>query len=173
MLATQTEQSGQPSLSRRLWKWDGRGRYTRQSEKNKEWEAGGGKCTGCDQGIEGTDGRARLGRRVCRSCRSLQGMARSVILFLFLFLDRERERAQAREGLIERGRESPSSFHTQWSPVWSSNPQAMRSRPEPRSRVRCLNDWATQVPVEVLVLIKVQQETTDWILTMKSDSDGI
>ena len=40
--------------------------------------------------------------------------------------------------------------------LWGSNSQTMRSWPEPRSRVRCLTNWATQVPPKILFIICVK-----------------
>ena len=87
--------------------------------------------------------------------------------FIYLFWDRERERERVNVcvrvcvrthththtypwlGEGQRGRERVSqawSALSAQSPMWSSNPQNMRSWPEPKSRVGHLNDWDTQTP---------------------------
>ena len=46
-----------------------------------------------------------------------------------------------------RGRESSSRYPTGVEPTWGSlDLMTLRSWPEPKSRVGCLNNWATQVP---------------------------
>ena len=57
------------------------------------------------------------------------------------------------DGQKEKERESQagSTLPVQ-SPMWGSNQQVVRSRPEPRSRVGCSTDWATQAPLSQATL---------------------
>ena len=72
-------------------------------------------------------------------------------LFLCLFIYFERESWGGAERERERERESQAgSMLLAQSLTWVSNSQTMRSWPEPRSGVRCLTDWATQLPYPVI-----------------------
>ena len=65
--------------------------------------------------------------------------------FKFMYFERETERAGAEERQREKERENPKLALSVRSPMWGLNSQTVRSRPEPRPRVRCLTDWATPV----------------------------
>ena len=76
------------------------------------------------------------------------------ILFFFkvhLFTLREQERASwgGAERGIERESQAGSTLPVQ-SPMWVLKSQIVRSWPEPKSRVRCLIDWATQARMKFL-----------------------
>ena len=65
----------------------------------------------------------------------------------FIYFERERPcmSEQVGEGQRERERESQAgSVLSVQSLTWGLIPQTMRSRPELKSRVRCLTNWATQ-----------------------------
>ena len=66
----------------------------------------------------------------------------SIFLSLFIYFERERE---SRRGTKwgKREYQEGSTLATQ-SPMQGSNTQTMRSWLEPKPRVRCLNNWATQ-----------------------------
>ena len=53
------------------------------------------------------------------------------------------------EGWRERESQAGSALSVQ-STTWGLNSRTLRSWPEPKSRVKCLIDWATQVPQNVL-----------------------
>ena len=85
----------------------------------------------------------------------------SFSLMFIYFWEREREREREKE--TERERRCPCEqergrrWQLQAGTVlsvqtlrWGSNSQTMRSWPEPKSRVRCLTDWATQAPLSNL-----------------------
>ena len=58
--------------------------------------------------------------------------------FFNVYLFREREEV----------RESQAGYAlSAQSPMWGSIPQTVRSWPEPKSKVGCLTDWATQAPL--------------------------
>ena len=55
----------------------------------------------------------------------------------------------------ERGRQKESQAGSALSvetPTWGLNPRSVRSWPELKPRVRCLTNWATQAPQELLFL---------------------
>ena len=70
---------------------------------------------------------------------------------IYLFCERERESVHAhgpgrsRERGRERESQTGSSLSVQ-GPTRGSNPQTVRSWPEPKPRVGCWTDWATQAP---------------------------
>ena len=73
--------------------------------------------------------------------------------FKFIYFERQRERESAGASRGEAGRESQAVFTlSAQSPMQGSNSRTMRSWPEPKSRVRCLTDWATQAPCVFTVL---------------------
>ena len=73
-------------------------------------------------------------------------------IFIYLFL---RERARAGKGQREGERESQAgSVLSAQSPMWGLMSHTVRSWPEPKSRVRCLTNWATQVPLYHLISLK-------------------
>ena len=68
---------------------------------------------------------------------------------VYLF-ERERETETERENEPQTG-----SFLSVESPVEGSISWTVRSSPESKSRVRCLTNWATQVPLQLIVNILV------------------
>ena len=75
-------------------------------------------------------------------------------LYLFIF-ESEHAYKWGRGRKRERGREREFQVGpalSAQSPMWGSNPWTTRSWPEPTPRVGCLTDWATQVPLESVLL---------------------
>ena len=54
-----------------------------------------------------------------------------------------------RERETQNLKQAPGSELSAQSPMWGSNPPTVRSWPKPKSRVRCLTDWATQAPLQI------------------------
>ena len=86
----------------------------------------------------------------------------SNIFFFYVYLFWEREHARAHSCCLhvrgrgkgqrerERGRERESQAGSAVT-VQGSNSRTVRSWPEPKSRVGCFTDWATQVPPSILL----------------------
>ena len=71
-----------------------------------------------------------------------------ILTFNSLFIWRERvcaSRGRDRETEGERGSQAGSTLSAR-SLTWGLIPPTVRSWPEPRSRVRCLTDWASPAP---------------------------
>ena len=83
-------------------------------------------------------------------CADINLFLKQIHLFILREWEREREREGERQHEWGRGREreresqAGSTLPAQ-SLTWGSIPQTVRSWPEPKSRVRRLTDWATQV----------------------------
>ena len=73
----------------------------------------------------------------------------SFLFWMFIYFW-ERQTVWAEEGQRERETENPKQApccqHRAWCGVQTHEPQTMRSWPEPKSRVKCLTNWATQAP---------------------------
>ena len=77
------------------------------------------------------------------------------LFFLSLFIYFEREGGSTWGKGRKRGREREFQEGPTLSvqnPVWGSNSWTARSWPEPKSRVGCLTDWATQGPLQDIFL---------------------
>ena len=80
----------------------------------------------------------------------------SLFIYLFIYFERERgrERAWVEEGQRERERENPKQAPHCQRRAWCGAPthEAVRSWLEPKPRVGCLSDWATQASLPVHLL---------------------
>ena len=87
-----------------------------------------------------------------RDCFGQTGYSNELLKLFFkvyFHLCWERERGQAEKGQREQETESQGGF----VPM---SLQTVRSWPEPKSRVRCLTDWATQAPQWLVEFIETQ-----------------
>ena len=75
-----------------------------------------------------------------------EGQKLTLFLSLLIYIERGRERVYASREGADRGRENPKQApRSSWSSLQGSNPQTVRSWPEPQSRVCHLTASATQV----------------------------
>ena len=88
------------------------------------------------------------------------------IIFFFFLRERERERERARVGEGEREREKKNSKQAPY-PVEADtglDPTTVRPWTEPKSRVACLTDWATQAPLSIILRPNLKNYLTVWQL---------
>ena len=101
----------------------------------------------------------------------------SLVFFfnVYLFWEKESTTAQEGEGQKERERKfQAGSVCSAQSLMWGSKSQTTRRWLEPKSRVGCLTDWATQVPpVTSLNRVKegvLKKTEPDWCSQCKRNS---
>ena len=92
-----------------------------------------------------------------------------LFLFLSLFICFETDREGEREGENEYPKQAPCCQHRArcGSISWKR-----RSWPGLKSRVRCLTDWATQVPLDLFLFFKLNIAYIDTVIAATSTEDS-